>query len=75
MNSPYSTAFLKTLPLTAYAYCDPAGVWSIRNNGATVAEATLTEAELIAKANEIANEIDWYRQSRGGDAERDYNGE
>jgi hypothetical protein len=41
----------------------------------TYSEATPTEAELIAKANEIANEIDWYRQSRGGDAERDYNGE
>lgn len=74
MNSPYSTAFLKALPITAYAYCSPAGVWSIRN-GATLAEVTLTESEIIAKANEIAQENDWKRQSRRGDAERDYNGE
>lgn len=74
-RSHFTTATLKALPRNAYAYRARSGAWYLRQDGATVKEATLTEADLIKLANEIADEIDYRRESRGGDAERDYNGE
>lgn len=74
-RSPFSNATLRALPARAYAHYTPVTGWTLRRDGATVAEATLSESELIALANDIADENDWRRQSRRGDAERDYNGE
>jgi hypothetical protein len=74
-RSPFTTATLRALPLRAYAHRTANGVWSLRYNGATYSEATATEADIIRMANDIANELDWRRESRGGDSERDYNGE
>ena len=74
-RSHFSTATLKALPVRAYAYRARSGAWYLRQDGATYSEATPSEADLIKLANDIANENDWRRQSRGGDAQRDYDGE
>lgn len=74
-RSPFTTATLRALPLRAYAHRTANGVWSLRHDGMTYTEATATEADIVRMANDIANENDWRRQSRGGDAQRDYDGE
>lgn len=74
-RSPFTNAQLRALPLSAYAYTSPTTAWCIRRDGATVAEATLTEAQLLALAEEMANEHEWRASSRRGDAPRDYDGE
>lgn len=72
-RSPYSTAFLASLPKRAYAYRNASGVWSIQN-GATYAEAT-TDAN--ARTEQKANEA-WQNAigftARRENAEAVYNG-
>lgn len=72
-KSPFTTAFLASLPKHAYAYRNASGVWSIRN-GMTYAQAT-TDAN--ARTEQKANEA-WQNAigftARRDNAEATYNG-
>lgn len=70
-RSPFSTAELKRLPLTSFAYRNANGVWGIRHDGTTHQP---TEAEILAKAEHLAKMSEIAREARKGNAERDYEG-
>lgn len=70
-RSPFTTAELKRLPRTSFAYRNAHGVWGIRHDGTTHQP---TEAEILDKAEHLAKMADIARQARYGNAERDYEG-
>jgi len=70
-RSPFTTAELKRLPRTSFAYRNAHGVWGIRHDGTTHQP---TEAEILDKAEHLAKMADIARQARYGDAEGDYEG-
>jgi len=49
-RAPYSTATLKALPRTAFAHRTADGVWSLRNDGVTYAQATRDANENTERA-------------------------
>lgn len=70
-RSPFTTAELKRLPQTSFAYRNANGVWGIRHDGTTHQP---TEAEILEKAEHLAKMNDITREARRGNAERDYEG-
>jgi hypothetical protein len=72
-KSPFTTAYLKGLPRTSYAYRNAQGVWSVRHDGLTYAGAT---REANANTDAVVAQA-WENlvgASRSGNAERDYEG-